>query len=54
MMTLRKRGKYRYGDSQADIRDESFRYSKGIEYVAQHYADAVCKCGGEVISADAR
>ncbi|MHB1423971.1 MAG: hypothetical protein ACYC3I_12405 [Gemmataceae bacterium] len=45
-MTLRKRGKWRFGDSQADIRDEILRYSKGVEYPARHYAVAVCKCGG--------
>jgi hypothetical protein len=45
-MALRKRGKWRYGDSQADIRAEVLRYSKGVEYPAQHYADPVCKCGG--------
>lgn len=43
-MALRKRGKYRYGDSQADIRDELLRYSKSVGYLAQHYTDAVCKC----------
>ncbi|HZY86278.1 MAG TPA: hypothetical protein VFE78_15705 [Gemmataceae bacterium] len=45
-MALRKRGKYWYGDSQADIRDEILRYSKGVKYPAHHYTDAVCKCGG--------
>jgi hypothetical protein len=47
-MALRKRGKWRYGDSQADIRAEILRYSKGVKYLAHHYADAVCKCGGRV------
>jgi hypothetical protein len=47
-MALRKHGKYRYGDSQADIRDEVLRYSKGVEYLAHHYADVVCKCGGKL------
>jgi hypothetical protein len=45
-MALRKRGKYRYGDSQADIRDEVLRYSKTNVYLAHHFADAVCDCGG--------
>ncbi|HEX5269687.1 MAG TPA: hypothetical protein VFW33_04325 [Gemmataceae bacterium] len=45
-MALRKRGKWRYGESQADIRDEILRYSKGVRYLAHHYADAVCACGG--------
>jgi hypothetical protein len=48
IMALKKRGKYRYGDNQADIRSELLRYSKANEYEAQHFADAVCKCGGKV------
>lgn len=48
MMALRKRGKSRYGESQVDIRDELLRYSKGVGYLTQHYADAVCKCGGKL------
>jgi hypothetical protein len=47
-MALRRRGKWRYGDSQADIPGEILRYSKGVEYLAHHYADAVCGCGGKV------
>jgi hypothetical protein len=47
-MALKKRGNHRYGDSPADIRAEVLRYSKVNEYVAQHFADAVCKCGGKV------
>jgi hypothetical protein len=47
-MALKKRGKCRYGDSQADIRTEILRYSKGVGYLADHYADAVCECGGRV------
>lgn len=47
-MALRKRGKWRYGDNQADIRDEILRYSKGVEYLAHHYADAVCQCSGRL------
>ncbi len=43
-MTLTKRGEYDYGDSQADIRDEILRYSTLNGYLAQHFADAVCKC----------
>ncbi|HEY8502960.1 MAG TPA: hypothetical protein VIL46_00160 [Gemmataceae bacterium] len=45
-MALKKRGKYRYGDCQADIRGEIHRYSKGNGYPAHHFADAVCTCGG--------
>lgn len=47
-MALRKRGKWRYGDSQADIRAEIVRYSKENGYLAEHFADAVCSCGGRV------
>jgi hypothetical protein len=47
-MALRKRGKWWYGESQADIRDEILRSSKGVEYPAHHYADAVCGCGGRL------
>jgi len=47
-MALRKRGRYWHGDSQADIRDEILRYSKAVTYVAHHYADAVCQCGGRL------
>jgi hypothetical protein len=44
-MALRKRGKYRYGDSQADVAAELQRYSKS-SYPAEHFADAVCSCVG--------
>jgi hypothetical protein len=47
-MVLKKRGKYRYGDSQADIREEMLRYSKLNDYVAHHFADAVCTCCSKV------
>jgi hypothetical protein len=47
-MPLRKRGKYRYGDAQADIREEMLRYSRVGKYPAHHFADAVCNCGGKV------
>jgi hypothetical protein len=45
-MALRKRGKWRYGDSQADIRAEIVRHSK-----VGYFADAVCaQCGGQVFA----
>lgn len=44
-MTLRKRGKWWYGDSQADIRDELARVGTLNEYVPTHFADAACQCG---------
>lgn len=47
-MALRKRGKYRYGDTQADIREELLRYSEGVTYLAHHFSDAVCQCGAKV------
>jgi hypothetical protein len=47
-MALKKRGQYRYGDSQADIRDEVLRYSKKNEYKAEHFRDAVCVCGTKI------
>lgn len=47
-MALRKRGKWWYGDAQSDIRDELVRYSTENSYVAVHFADAVCGCGGRV------
>jgi hypothetical protein len=47
-MALKKRGKYRYSDSQADLPDEILRYSKKNEYRAEHYHDAVCACGARV------
>ena len=49
-MALRKRGRWRYGDSQADIRAEILRYSEQVGYPAEHYADAACPCGGRVFS----
>lgn len=45
-MTLKKRGKYRYGDTEADIRQELVRYSKA-GYLAEHFAEATCACGGK-------
>jgi hypothetical protein len=47
-MALKKRGKHRYGDSQADIREELLRYSQANAYLAHHFADATCKCGGKL------
>jgi hypothetical protein len=47
-VALQKRGKWRYGDNQADIRAEIIRYSKKTGYLAHHFADAVCQCGGKL------
>lgn len=49
-MALQKRGKWWYGDSQADIRLEITRYSKEVGYLAEHFADAICSCGGRVFN----
>jgi len=47
-MPLQKRGKYWYGDSQADLRAEIARYSETNACVAQHFADAACECGAKI------
>ena len=44
-MGLRKRGRFWYGDSQTDIRDEIVRFGKLNEYVPTRFADARCSCG---------
>jgi hypothetical protein len=44
-MALIKRGKWWYGDSQADIRDELTRVGTLNEYVPTQFADARCECG---------
>ena len=51
-MALKKRGKYYYGNTQADIRDEVVRYSKANDYQAQQFADAMCQCGGRLFRLD--
>lgn len=43
---LTKKGTSYYGESQADLRDEITRYSKLNGHPAQHFADAICMCGG--------
>lgn len=45
-MALIERGEHFYGDDQADIRAELVRYSGVAGYPVQHFADAVCVCGG--------
>lgn len=49
-MAHRKRGKWWYGDTQADIRAEIDRYSRKNGYPAEHFADAGCSCGGRVFA----
>lgn len=48
-MALWKEGKYSYGDSQLDIRDELIEYSEN-SYPSVHFADSVCDCGGKVFN----
>ena len=47
-MALKKRGKFRYDDTQDDIRAELLRYSKTNEYLVHHFADAICECGSKL------
>lgn len=47
-MAIRKRGKWWYGDSQADIRTELTRQGKLNEYVPTQFADAKCVCGSNI------
>jgi len=47
-MALEDRGDYWHGDEQADIRGELLRYSRKNGYPAEHFADAVCTCGGRI------
>jgi hypothetical protein len=44
-MALRKRGKWWYADSQADIPVELARVGELNEYVPTQFADARCTCG---------
>ncbi len=44
-MSLRKRGKYWYGDVQADIRGELVRYGKEDDEVPTQFQDVKCVCG---------
>ncbi len=45
-MALRKNGKYSYGTEQSDLREELADYSRSNAYQIEHFADAVCVCGG--------
>jgi hypothetical protein len=47
-MAVEKRGKYYYGDNQSDLRAEIARLSEQNAYPAEHFADAVCRCGGKL------
>lgn len=44
-MALKKKGKYWYGDTSDDIREEVVRYSASNAYCATKFAQPVCVCG---------
>jgi hypothetical protein len=46
-MALHERGKYRYGDDRSDVRQEITCYSTANGYVAHHFANGICRCGGK-------
>ncbi len=43
---LKRRGKYWYGERQADVREMLERYSRKAGYPADHFGDASCSCSG--------
>jgi len=47
MPAEKRADKHSYGDSQLDLRSELLDYSRANGYVIDHYADAVCHCGGQ-------
>ncbi len=47
-MALRKKGDDRYGDGQSDIREQLSDYSRANAYPIEHFADAICVCGGTI------
>jgi len=47
-MVLKRRGEHRYGETQADLREEVTRYARANHYVAHHFADPICGCGSRV------
>ena len=49
-MSLRKKGKYYYGESQRDIEGELLRYSNLNEYPTTHYKKAFCHCGSKLFN----
>ncbi len=44
-MALKKRRKYYYGDSSADVQEMLVRYSGKNGYPAVHFASPLCACG---------
>ena len=47
-MAIRKKGKWWFSDSQADIRTELARVGELNEYVPSEFADCKCECGGKI------
>lgn len=47
-MALRKKDKWWYGESQADIRVEMTRFGEEGECVPTQFADAQCQCGNRL------
>lgn len=47
-MTLVQQGTQFFGTEQRDVRTMLTAFSTANAYVAQHFADAVCTCGGTV------
>ena len=45
-MALEKHGQHWFGKGHADIHGEITRYAGLNGYPAEHFADAVCQCGG--------
>lgn len=45
-MALKRKGKFSYGDTQADISTELASYSELNGYPTAHFADAACRCTG--------
>jgi hypothetical protein len=46
-MALKECGKYRYGESQADLRAEVLRDGEENAYPSHQFADCLCACGGK-------
>jgi len=52
-MPLKKRGKYTYGETQADIQEALIAFSRKNGYMATCFADAVCTCSGRIFKLQA-
>lgn len=47
-MTLKKRGKYWYGDDHGDLQSELARYSRSNGYPIDDFVDVRCECGSDL------